>query len=177
VTADGHLLLGFVGHLSPRLSRFLCRSALSVHSVFFLRIRLVHGAQRSRRRNRRLRFGDDVVDLATPRTTALGLLSGYPVVMPESGDSVTRRRYRVQRSNRRLGSPPLAAPFFDAWPIAGPSIAVDAPSLGGVRNAGHEWRTTCIRYRRLANIAYRSLAESAAREPLVRAGRGVLQRN
>ena len=80
--------------------------------------------------------------------TASGLLSGYPVVVPQSGDSVTRRRYRVQRSNRRLGSPPLAAPFFDAWPIAGPSIAVDAPKLGGVRNAGHEWRTTCIRYRR-----------------------------
>ena len=43
--------------------------------------------------------------------TALGLLSGYPVVVPQSGDSVTRRRYRVQRSNRRLGSPRLAALF------------------------------------------------------------------
>jgi hypothetical protein len=109
--------------------------------------------------------------------TASGLLSGYPVVVPQSGDSVTRRRYRVQRSNRRLGSPPLAALFFDAWPIAGPSIAVDAPTLGGVRNAGHEWRTTCFRYRRLANVAYRSLAESSPREPLIRAGRGVRQRN
>jgi len=47
-----------------------------VHSVFFLRIRLVHGAQRSRRRNRRLRFGDDVVDLATPRTCCVGFAVG-----------------------------------------------------------------------------------------------------
>jgi hypothetical protein len=43
--------------------------------------------------------------------TALGLLSGYPVVLPESGDSVTRRRYPVQRSGRRLGSPRLVALF------------------------------------------------------------------
>ena len=60
--------------------------------------------------------------------TALGLLSGYPVVVPQSGDSVTRRRYRVQRSNRRLGSPRLAALFFDAWPVAEPSIASERPS-------------------------------------------------
>ena len=43
--------------------------------------------------------------------TALGLLSGYPVVVPQPGDSVSRRGYRVQRSGRRSGSPCLAALF------------------------------------------------------------------
>jgi len=44
--------------------------------VLFLRIWLFHRAQRSRRSNRRLRFGDDVVDLTTPRTCCVGFAVG-----------------------------------------------------------------------------------------------------
>ena len=60
--------------------------------------------------------------------TALGLLSGYPVVVPQSGDSVTRRRYRVQRSNRRLGSPRLAALFSMLGPSQDRASPPERPS-------------------------------------------------
>ena len=60
--------------------------------------------------------------------TASGLLSGYPVVVPQSGDSVTRRRYRVQRSNRRLGSPPLAALFSMLGPLQDRAFPPERPS-------------------------------------------------
>ena len=102
---------------------------------------------------------------------AMGLLSDYPVVVPQSGDSVTRRRCPVQRSGRRSGSPCLAALFFRGRPVAGSSVAVDAPKLvmgGGLPVFGiADWQIS-------SSAPWHT---SSPRGPSIRAGRGVLQRS